>query len=233
MVARSGLPKRPSRSVGGATISAARWTSKLLLLGEPTPVLTLADDLANSGEYLWTVPSSVSPSSDYLIQITRNDVGLTDTSNSTFAVTEPIHIYYVNDETVEPGDWTTASGNDTNDGLSPTTPKASVSALLATYSLGSGDVIKVDSGAYSLATNIVVTQDDSGVVIEGYHDDAYPGRMAVLDRGSTSVGSYVIELAGADEVTLEHLQLTGGREGIYAAIDAGSNGLTVSPLRHS
>ena len=46
-------------------------------------------------------------------------------SNAPVAISSPITAYYVNDGTVSAGDWTTAPGNDANDGLTPTTPKAS------------------------------------------------------------------------------------------------------------
>ena len=51
--------------------------------------------------------------------------------------------------TVQPGDWTTAAGNDANDGLTPGTPKASLRALLEAYDLEPGDaVLKVLSDAF-------------------------------------------------------------------------------------
>ena len=48
-----------------------------------------------------------------------------------------------------------------------------------------------------------------------------------MDRGNSSSGSYVFELDGASDVTLDHLDVTGAYEGIYT-FDAGSTGLTVS-----
>ena len=50
----------------------------------------------------------------------------------------------------------------------------------------------------------------------------------MLDRGNTSGGSYVIELAGATNVTLDHLQITGGFDGLYADPGSSSTGLTVT-----
>jgi len=44
--------------------------------------------------------------------------------------------------------WTTAPGNDANDGLTPGTPKASIGAMLAAYQLAG--VVRVDAGAYAL-----------------------------------------------------------------------------------
>ena len=76
---------------------------------------------------------------NYRVRVTRLDAGsFADTSNNLFAIREPVTIYYVNDATVESGDWTTAAGNDANDGLSPATPKASIRAMLEAYDLGPG-----------------------------------------------------------------------------------------------
>ena len=85
-------------------------------------------------------------------------------------------VVYVNDDTLEADDWTQAIGDDGNDGLSPLTPKASIRAVLEAYDLESGDLIKVDNGDYNLTANIPIAPDDSGVLIEGFRDDAFPTR---------------------------------------------------------
>ena len=56
----------------------------------------------------------------------------------------------------------------------------------------------------------------------------YPNLSTVLNRGNTNSGAYVIQMAGATNVTLENLQLTGGQDGLYAGNSASSTGLTVS-----
>ncbi len=164
----------------------------------------IATGTPNDGEYLWTVPASISPANDYSIRVVRSDPSpLADTSNATFTITEPITVYYVNDGSVNGvGDWTAAPGNDVNDGLTPATPKSSIRAILETYDLEPGDFIRVDDGTYDLGVNIVITAADSGVTIEGYHDPAYPTRSAVLNRGNVGGSSYVFELQNADNVTL-------------------------------
>ena len=58
-----------------------------------------------------------------------------------------------------------------------------------------------------------------------YAQAIYTG--AVLDRGNSSPGNYGIELAGATDVSISGLTITGGAAGIYAGPSAGSRGLTV------
>ena len=151
-------------------------TIELLHNGNPTPVLTIASGVANSGQFSWSIPGNVTPANDYIIRITRADLpGSPDSSNAPFAIAAPTTVYYVNDGTVQAGDWTTAPGNDANDGLTPATPKASIRAILTAYQLGSGDVIRVDAGTYDLTTNIVILNDESGATIMGYNDPTFPG----------------------------------------------------------
>ena len=139
-----------------------------------------------------------------------------------------LRVIYVNDSSVnDSGDWTTAPGDDANDGLSPATPMASIDAVLRSYELGPGDVISVDAGVYSLSETIVLDAIHSGVTIRGYTDASHADRTALLDIGNPSLPSAVLELAGAQDVTVENLTLTGGRHGIYAGAGAGSHRLTV------
>jgi hypothetical protein len=210
--------------------TAGTVTIDLLRVGNPTPVLTVAAGVANSGQYNWSIPGNLAPASDYLIRVTRADLpGVPGVSTAPFSVAVQTKVYYVNDATVQDGDWTRAAGDDVNnDGLTPDTPKASVGAVLAAYQLGMGDVIRVDAGTYALTTNVVITGDDAGVSIQGYNDPAHPDRRAVLDRGNTSDGSYVFDVQGAGHVTLDHLGITGGYIGVHAGNGANSTDLTVS-----
>jgi Ca2+-binding RTX toxin-like protein len=206
--------------------TAGTVTIELLRVGDSNPVLTIASNTANDGSYLWTVPTTLTPGTDYLICVTRGS--LVDVSNTPFSILGRANAYYVNDGTAESGDWTTAAGNDGNDGLSSATPKASIRAILETYDLGPGDIIYVDSGIYNLTTNIVLGADDSGVTIIGYQDEAHPDRKAVLNRGNASAGSYVLELGGADDVAVSRLALAGGQYGVYGGSSAGSDRVTLS-----
>src|SRR5439155_7492024 len=113
-------------------------------------------------------------------------------------------------------------------GLTPGTPKPSIQSVLAAYNLGTGNTIAVDAGDSSLTSNIVQPASASHITISGYHDSAHPDRGTVLDRNNYSYGSFVIELAGATNVTLDHLSVTGGLDGIHASDNAHSTGLTIS-----
>jgi hypothetical protein len=140
----------------------------------------------------------------------------------------PPRSYYVNiagDPDFSDNEYTTAAGDNANDGLTPATPKASIRAVVDAYDLADGDRLFVDTGTYNLLSNIVLTAEDSGVLIRGPQQT---GHRAVLNRGNTSDGSYVFELAGATSVTLDHLAITGASLGITQNAASHSDNLTVS-----
>lgn len=214
-----------------------RWRSQdmqgtvridLLEGSSTTPAFTIGTGIANTGSYTWTVPTSLTPAGDYSMRVTREDAGAASgVSASAFSIAPPVTVYYVNDGTVNPGDWTTAPGNDANDGLTPATPKATIQAVLLAYHPGYGDMIRVDAGTYSLTSNIQLSAVDSGVTIVGYNNTANPAAHAALDRGNQNDGSVVFELTGGNDVTLDHLEMTDAALGVQAN-DTGSQRLTVS-----
>ncbi len=176
----------------------------------------IANNTLNDGEFLWTIDGlDAPPNNDYRVRITRTDnVLLTDDSDNTFEVTAPINIYYVNDGTVIDGDdWTTAPGAPGNNGLTPATPKDSIEGVITQYDLQPGDIIRVDNGTYTVTSTIDVTNSDTGIIIEGYNDVSQPTRYAILDRDNTGQDVFDIQ---TDNVTLQHLHITGGRDGVRA-----------------
>jgi hypothetical protein len=118
--------------------------------------------------------------------------------------------------------FTSALGDNANSGKSADAPMASLSALLKAYDLDAGDVIYVDSGTYGLSRNIVLEAQDSGVRIVG----AGTGKT-IFDRGNVASFARVIDLAGADAVTIEAMTLRGGYHAIYAAGGWDSDGVTI------
>jgi parallel beta-helix repeat protein len=197
----------PTVDLDLSTDTGATWSS--IAVDQPM-------DRFGWGDRLWTA-SPITPGVTGLIRASADDASMpTDVSDGPFEIVTPVNIYYVNDDVVEVGDWTTVAGNDAFDGRTPATPMASISAVLAAYDLEAGDVIKVDSGVYDLANNIIITANDAGVQIEGFHDVAHPGRQALLDRGNTAQNAIDVQ---SPDITLSYLWITGGRYGVNA-VDA-------------
>jgi parallel beta-helix repeat protein len=118
-------------------------------------------------------------------------------------VSEPFSIanngsaYYINiagDSNLSDNEYTMASGDNLNTGKSPSSPMRSLAALVRAYDLDAGDTIYVDSGVHGrLRTNVTLTAEDSGVMLQG---PTQPGHAAVLTRGTSAIGSAVLELTG-------------------------------------
>ncbi|HEV8608216.1 MAG TPA: right-handed parallel beta-helix repeat-containing protein, partial [Tepidisphaeraceae bacterium] len=125
----------------------------------------------NDGAFDWTInPLTYNVSDQYVIRI--SSVGapaINDVNDQLFSVIPPIANYYVNDNTSVADEYTTAPGDDLNDGLTPATPKASIRAILdnPNFDLEFGDTIFVDTGVYNLTTNIPIGHEDSGIRIQG------------------------------------------------------------------
>ncbi len=178
-----------------------------------TPIVAGA---TNTGSYVWTVPTSITPGS-YTIRVTRNPAPTAVGVSGSITIDAATTNYYVNGSSTA-GIFTTAGGSDANSGLDPAHPKATIQDLLDSYQLGSGDTIFVDVGTYNLSSNIILTAANSGLTIEGVAGDG-----TILDRTNTDSGSYVLDLQTVANITLENFTITGGFYGINASYNSGSS----------
>ncbi|HEX2974201.1 MAG TPA: right-handed parallel beta-helix repeat-containing protein, partial [Tepidisphaeraceae bacterium] len=187
-------------------------------------------DRFGRGSYQW-IPTALSSSTRIRITTNTSPV-LSDVSLHPFQIVNNGHDYYINDDSAAGDVFTSAPGNDANTGKSPSQPMASLAALLTAYDLSAGDVIHVDTGTYYLTDNILLGAQHSGLRIEGPANATALLNRATQVIGSAytgrAIGSYVFELRGASDITLDHLSLTGGQYGLYASDQSDSDRLTVS-----
>ncbi|MFY7879505.1 MAG: hypothetical protein ACOVP6_05510, partial [Lacibacter sp.] len=73
--------------------------------------------------------------------------------------------YYVNDAYTADDVYTTAAGNDGNNGTTPSTPKATVQAIINSYTLVASDTILIDHGTYT--QSFTITNADKGSIVTG------------------------------------------------------------------
>lgn len=207
------------RSAGFAGNVAIEYSTA----GAAGPYSAIAASETNDGTYSWSIDAGTfAPSNDYVVRIRSiTEPGVSGSSDS-FSVTAPINLYYVNDNSLVGDAYTTAIGNDANNGLSPAAPKASIRAILDTYDLGPGDVILVDAGTYTLTTNIVIGNGDSGVTIQGPANPAHP---ATINRANVANTAFAFQLQDAGNVTIADLRVTGAEDGIR--VENGSTGFTL------
>ncbi len=182
---------------------------------------TIATNLAanrfGEGSFTWNATTA-----------TNSDMGrfrltaLSDALPSVQHVSEPFSVsnngnaYYVNvaaDSDLSDNEFTTASGNNLNTGKSPNSPMLSLDALLRAYDFDAGDTIYIDSGVYGrLLTNATLTAEDSGVTLQG---PTQTGHAAVLTRGTSAIGSAVLEFAGGvADVIVDSLEVHTAENGV-------------------
>ena len=170
-------------------------------------------DRFGRGSYPWTIPATLTPGDQYLIRVTADDGSQpAGVSRQPFLIADSSQDFYI-----------ATTGNDTNSGTSPNQPMATLAALLDAYPVGAGDTIHVAAGYYRIDRTIVLGLAQSGLTIEGPSSGA-----AIFDRGNTNPLQDVFELAGAANLTLENLEMTGGVYGIDAPNGAGDSGITVA-----
>jgi parallel beta-helix repeat protein len=192
-------------------------TANIELLQGSTPVLSIASGVSNNGSYVWAIPTSLTAQGGYTISVTRNASPTATGVSGAFTISAPIHNYYVNEASTG-GIFTTAGGSDSNSGLDPADPKATIQALLSAYTIGANSIVYVDEGMYNLTGNIVLTAANSGITIEGV-----PGGATLLNRGNVNTGSYDFDLQNVAGATIESLTITGAYYGINASYNNGSS----------
>lgn len=119
--------------------------------------------------------------------------------------------YYVNNSSLAADIYCTAIGNNSNNGLNPSMPKATLSNLLSTYSgvLTAGDVIKIDAGTYNdknLNLNI------AGISIIG----AGPALTRFDNNWASADGNRLFNIT-ANNITVQGIYVTGYNYGVGGA----------------
>ncbi len=181
---------------------------------------------ANAGAFAWDI-TGLAGSPKYRARIAPAGAGAADISPEDFRIGQRA-VYYVNDHSTTNDAWCTAAGSDTNDGLTPATPKATVQAVLDAYDLEPGDAVRIDTGTYVLAANITVVAADGGDAETPVTFEASPYGVTI-DRDSTAGGAFAWHIDEAPYVTIttaagdalpgaarRWMRITGGTYGIYA-----------------
>jgi len=168
------------------------------------------------GSYDWDT-SAVAPGPGYLLRVGRDDGVAMDTNDAPFEIlASGPRTYYVNDSNTANDVYSTAVGDDANDGLSPSTPKATIQAVLDTYNIEGGDTVRIDTGYYPLSATIVITTNDVGtsgkpiVFLGSTHADG-----SIIDRTYSWDNVFHME-TDIDNIRFDGLHITGGKNGVYA-----------------
>lgn len=110
--------------------------------------------------------------------------------------------YYINDGTTGEGSAIcSAIGNNSNNGTSTSTPKATLASIFSTYNLAAGDIIYVDVGTYTESMT-AVGSDDEGFTIQGVSE-----ALTIFNGGDVTTFFLEIENAGNDDITIKDLTI--------------------------
>jgi hypothetical protein len=191
---------------------------------------------AAAGSVDWTPGDFVSGDNAkrYRVRLTTTSgPALSVQSREPFAVPDFVaasaNTFYVNDASTAADSYTTAAGNNRHTGLTPQTPKATLRPLVLSYPMGSGDIVRVDTGGYVHAINLNLagsalpldprmnTVTDTSIL-----GPTGPGQVATIDRANPFAGSTAVELVGAPNMTIRDLTVVGAGIGIRAR-DASSS----------
>ena len=122
--------------------------------------------------------------------------------------------YYVDDNSNDGDVYTpTATGNEANDGISPTTPKRTLNNLLATTNLLPGDIVLIDAGTYT--DNVVIPNTmngapDNRIVFQGVPiTNAAAGGTVFAPAGGNA-----FDVSG-NYLHFRDIKTTGGASGFY------------------
>jgi hypothetical protein len=183
-----------------------------------TPVaIGIPLDYLGRGQFFWTPSGPNNTRSSLLRVVSEQGLLTSDISDQAFEVVNNGPEYYMS-----------PTGDNTNGGKTPDRPMRTLQAILDSFDLDVGDRINVAAGTYLLDSNVIITQQDSGVTLQGP-----TGAGAIFNRQNTSEGSNEIafDLQNADNITFDSVTITGAEFGIYAANLADSDNLTVQNSR--
>ncbi len=163
-----------------------------------------------AGVFVWNSGSAAGAT--FKVRITSNQNAATQASSPVSFILHNAGItYYVNDSSLLNDAYCTAAGNDSNDGLSPSAPKATVKAILDAYDLDAGDVVQVDAGNYTLTSDLALGITDSGGASAPVTIRGVLGRT-VFNRSGGGGASF--QISGIDYLTIENIEFRGGSYGV-------------------
>ena len=156
--------------------------------------------------------SSLTPGKNYIVRLAGN-------SNSAICAVSLVAIiangptdFYVNDANPTNDVYCSAIGNDSNSGLAPSAPKATLNRLFSAYELIGGDRVWIDTGYWKLDSTLQFF--DSGTVAAKIRFIGSPHAAgSKFDRGDTAQIAFLVSLV--DHVSFESLKIVNSQDGIH------------------
>ena len=166
----------------------------------------LAQVPAARGSFEWDTTTNNYQTSAGLIKIeSASASGISAVSEHVFSVRNQPVTYYVNDAFTNGDVYCHAGGSAANTGLSSDSPLADLNDLLAKYDLEAGDIVKIDTGSYTLSLPNLpwrITQADSA--FGKYEED---GPVRFLGSTNYAAGGTLLNARGGPRaLSIENAQ---------------------------
>ena len=129
---------------------------------------------------------------------------------STIAFTSNATDYYVNDNATLGDVYCTVAGSNSNNGLSSSTPKATLSNVIATYggSITAGDVFYIDAGTYyQTDANLGINLNNISIIGAG-------SGLTIFDNAAASSDANRWANLYGDNIVIQGLYITGYNYGL-------------------
>jgi len=162
-------------------------------------------------EYVWNSTGFPDSFDAYWRVVAEDGSGVSDQTDTPFALRNNPHDFYVNDVTTNGDIYCSAIGSSGNAGTTAATPKLALQEILDRYDLQGGDTVYIDTGTYPASSDIRIIWSRSGditngnVIIQGNTNGPY----TVLERsGWTNYPSIGLDIK-ASQIQLNHFAIRG------------------------
>ena len=179
--------------------------------------VTITNDVLASNELALWDTTLVANSPAGLWRVTSlSDTNVTSATTNFFSLRNAPLSLYLNDSSPTGDVYTTALGASTNWEASADRPFNSLASALRLYDLEPGDTVYVDSGTYSESANTVVSRADSGYtgLVVRLQGSTNVAAGSMIHRGSSSAGSFGLQVTDARWVAVSNLTFQGGYIGV-------------------
>jgi parallel beta-helix repeat protein len=156
--------------------------------------------------------SSLPPGSTYTARLVGNGNGAANAVSSVSIIANGPANFYVNDANPTNDVYCSAVGNESNSGLAPSTPKATLKRMFCDYKLIPGDRVWIDTGWWTLDSTVQFL-DSGSVAARIRFIGSTNAAGSWFDRVDNQQNAFL--LSSVDNLSLENLKITRSFDAIH------------------
>ena len=163
--------------------------------------------------YDWDT-ASLTPGANYSVRLVSNTSGANQQISSIRILANGPTDFYVNDANPTNDVYCTAIGNESNSGLAPSAPKATLKRLFRDYTLIPGDRVWIDTGYWRLDSTLQFFDSGSVAAKIRFIGSTHPAGSR-FDRSDNQQNAFLLSLV--DHLSLELLKIVNSYDAIHIA----------------